>query len=85
LKAVTKQLAKARIYVKLEGDIQALEQKVAEAQTIVEDVGDPPRKFVKVAKRVKLVPNNTHRLGQGGIPSHKATFVSTLCCFHVAI
>ncbi len=45
---------------------------------MVDEVGDPPLKFLKAAERVKLVPNTTHRLGQGGIPGLKATFVSTL-------
>jgi hypothetical protein len=39
---------------------------------------DPPLKFLKAIKRVKLVPPTTHRLGQGGIPGLKAAFVSTL-------
>ncbi len=41
-------------------------------------VGDPPLKFLKAVERVKLVPNTTHRLGQGGILGLKAAFVSTL-------
>ncbi len=45
---------------------------------MADEVGDPPLKFLKAAERVKMVPNTTHRLGQGGIPGLKATFVSTL-------
>jgi len=45
---------------------------------MVDEVGDPPLKFLKAAKRVKLVPNTTHRLGQGGILGFKVAFVSTL-------
>jgi hypothetical protein len=45
---------------------------------VVDEVGDTPLKFLKAAERVKLVPNTTHRLGQGGIPGLKAAFVSTL-------
>jgi len=58
--------------------MKALELKVAECQLVVDEVGDPPLKFLKAAERVKLVPNTTHRLGQGGIPGLKAAFVSTL-------
>jgi hypothetical protein len=43
----------------------------------VDEVGDPPLKFLKATERVKLVPNTTHRLGQGSIPGLKAAFVST--------
>jgi hypothetical protein len=45
-------------------------------------VGDPPLKFFKAVERMKLVPNTTHRLGQGGIPGLKAAFVSTLPLLH---
>jgi len=45
---------------------------------MVDEVSDPPLKFFKATERVKLVPNTTHRLGQGGIPGLKAAFVSTL-------
>jgi hypothetical protein len=45
---------------------------------VVDEVGDPPLKFLKAAERVKLVPNTTHMLGQGGIPGLKAAFVNTL-------
>jgi hypothetical protein len=45
---------------------------------MVDEVGDPPLKFLKAAEWVKLVPPTTHRLGQGGIPGLKAAFVSTL-------
>jgi hypothetical protein len=43
---------------------------------VVDEVGDPPLKFLKAAERVKLVPPTTHRLGQGGIPSLKVAFVT---------
>ncbi len=56
--------------------------KLAECQLMVDEVGDPPLKFLKAAKRVKLVANTTHRLGQGGIPDLKAAFVSTLPLLH---
>jgi predicted RNA-binding Zn ribbon-like protein len=81
LKEITKQLAKAkkaREFGRSDRDLKALELKLAECQSVVDEVGDPPLKFLKVAERVKLVPPTTHRLGQGGIPGLKATFVSTL-------
>jgi len=81
LKEVTEQLAKAkkaREFGRSDRDLKALELKVAECQSVVDEVGDPPLKFLKAAKRVKLVPNTTHMLGQGGIPGLKAAFVSTL-------
>jgi hypothetical protein len=49
---------------------------------MVDEVGDPPLKFLKAAERVKLVSNTAHRLGQGGILGLKATFVSTLPLLH---
>jgi hypothetical protein len=49
---------------------------------VVDEVGDPPLKFLKVAERVKLVPSTTHRLGQGGIPGLKVAFVSILLLLH---
>jgi hypothetical protein len=81
LKEVTEQLAKAKKakeFGRFDRDLKALELKVAECQLVVDEVGDPPLKFLKAAERVKLVPNTTHRLGQGGIPGFKAAFVSTL-------
>ncbi len=81
LKEVTEQLAKAkkaREFGRSDRDLKALELKVAKCQSVVDEVGDPPLKFLKAAERMKLVPNTTHRLGQGGIPGLKATFVSTL-------
>jgi hypothetical protein len=62
--------------------MKALELKLAECQSVVDEVGDPPLKFLKAAERVKLVPNTIHRLGQGGIPGLKAAFVSTLPLLH---
>jgi hypothetical protein len=81
LKEITKQLAKAkkaREFGRSDRDLKALELKLAECQLVVDEVGDPPLKFLKAAERVKMVPNTTHRLGQGGIPGLKAAFVSTL-------
>jgi len=81
LKEVTEQLAKAkkaREFGRSDRDLKALELKVAKCQSVVDKVSDPPLKFLKAAKQVKLVPNTTHRLGQGGIPGLKAAFVSTL-------
>ncbi len=85
LKEITEQLAKAkkaREFGRSDRDLKALELKLVECQLVVDEVGDPPLKFLKAAKRVKLVPNTTHRLGQGGIPSLKVTFVSTLPLLH---
>jgi len=81
LKEITKQLAKAkkaRKFGRFDRDLKALELKLAECQSVVDEVGDPPLKFLKATERVKMVPNTTHRLGQGGIPGLKTTFVSTL-------
>ncbi len=81
LKEITKQLAKAkkaREFGRSNRDLKALELKLAKCQLVVDEVGDPPLKFLKAAERVKMVPNTTHRLGQGGIPGLKAAFVNTL-------
>ncbi len=85
LKEITKQLAKAkkaREFGRSNRDLKALELKLTECQSVVDEVGDPPLKFLKAAERVQLVPNTTHRLGQGGIPGLKAAFVSTLPLLH---
>ncbi len=85
LKEITEQLAKAskvREFGRSDRDLKALELKLAECQSVVDEVGDPPLKFLKAVERVKLVPPTTHRLGQGGIPSLKAAFISTLPFFH---
>jgi predicted RNA-binding Zn ribbon-like protein len=85
LKEITKQLAKAkkaRESGRFDHDLKALELKLAKCQSVVDKVGDPPLKFLKAAERVKLVPPTTHRLGQGGIPGLKTTFVSTLPLLH---
>ncbi|CAK9277044.1 unnamed protein product [Sphagnum jensenii] len=77
LKEITEQLAKAkkaRESGRSDRDLKALELKLAECQLVVDEVGDPPLKFLKAAERVKLVPPTTHRLGQGGIPGLKAAF-----------
>jgi hypothetical protein len=85
-KEITEQLAKvkkARKFGRSDRDLKALELKLAECQSVVDEVGDPPLKSLKAAERVKLVPNTTHRLGQGGIPGLKAVFVSTLPLLHL--
>ncbi|CAM6017176.1 unnamed protein product [Sphagnum balticum] len=77
LKEITEQLAKAskaREFGRSDRDLKALELKLAECQSVVDKVGDPPLKFLKAAERVKLVPPTTHRLGQGGIPGLKVAF-----------
>jgi len=81
LKEITKQLAKAkkaREFGRSDRDLKALELKLVECQSMVDEVGDPPLKFFKATERMKMVPNTTHRLGQGGILGLKAAFVSTL-------
>jgi len=85
LKEIIEQLAKttkAKEFRRSDRDLKALELKLVECQSMVDKVGDPPLKFLKAAERVKLVPNTTHRLGQGGIPGFKATFVNTLSLLH---
>jgi hypothetical protein len=85
LKEITEQLAKAKKARELgrsNRDLNALELKLVECQSVVDEVGDPPLKFLKAAERVKLVPPTTHRLGQGGIPGLKAAFVSTFPLLH---
>jgi hypothetical protein len=85
LKEIIEQLAKAKKARELgrsDRDLKALELKLAECQLVVDEVGDPPLKFLKAAERMKLVPPTTHRLGQGGIPGLKAAFVSTLPLLH---
>jgi predicted RNA-binding Zn ribbon-like protein len=85
LKEITEQLAKAKKVRELgrpDRDLKALELKLAECQSVVDEVGDPPLKFLKAAERVKLVPPTTHMLGQGGILGLKAAFVSTLPLLH---
>jgi hypothetical protein len=85
LKEITEQLAKAskaREFGRFDRDLKALELKLAECQSVVDEVGDPPLKFLKAAEQVKLVSPTTHRLGQGGIPGLKVAFVSTLPLLH---
>jgi hypothetical protein len=85
LKEITKQLAKAKKAQesgRSDRDLKALELKLAECQSVVDEVGDPPLKFLKAVERVKLVPPTTHRLGQGGILGLKAAFVSILRTLH---
>ncbi|CAK9221953.1 unnamed protein product [Sphagnum troendelagicum] len=79
LKEIIEQLAKAKKARELgmsDRDLKALEVKLAECQSVVDEVGDPPLKFLKAVERVKLVPPTTHRLGQGGIPGLKAAFIT---------
>ncbi|CAK9226187.1 unnamed protein product [Sphagnum troendelagicum] len=79
LKEIIEQLAKAKKARELgrsDRDLKALEVKLAECQSVVDEVGDPPLKFLKATERVKLVPPTTHRLGQGGIPGLKAAFIT---------
>jgi hypothetical protein len=85
LKEITEQLAKAKKARELgrsDRDLKALELKLVECQSVVDEVSDPPLKFLKAVERVKLVPPTTHRLGQGGIPGLKVAFVSTLPLLH---
>ncbi len=85
MKEITEQLAKAKKARELgrsDRDLKALELKLVECQSVVDEVGDPPLKFLKAVERVKLVPPTTHRLGQGGIPGLKVAFVSTLPLLH---
>ncbi len=85
LKEITEQLAKAkkaREFGRSDRDLKALELKLAECQSVVDEVGDPPLKFLKATERVKLAPPTTHRLGQAGILGLKAAFVSTLSLLH---
>ncbi len=66
LKEITEQLAKAKKakeFRRSDRDLKVLELKLAECQSMVDEVSDPPLKFLKAAERVKLVPNTTHRLG----------------------
>ncbi|CAK9869661.1 unnamed protein product [Sphagnum jensenii] len=81
LKEIIEQLAKAKKakeFGRFDCDLKALELKLAECESVMDEVGDPPLKFLQAAERVKIVPNTTHRLGQGGIPGLKAAFISTL-------
>ncbi len=85
LKEITEQLTKAKKARELgrsDRDLKALELKLAECQSVVDEVGDPPLKFPKATERMKLVPPATHRLGQGDIPGRKTAFVSTLPLLH---
>ncbi|CAK9201517.1 unnamed protein product [Sphagnum troendelagicum] len=53
LKEITEQLAKAkkaREFGRSDRDLKALELKLAECQSMVDEVGDPPLKFLKAAE-----------------------------------
>jgi hypothetical protein len=85
LKEIIEQLAKAkkaREFGRSDRDLKALELKLFECQSVVDEVGDPPLKFLKAVERVKLVPPTTHRLGQGGIPGFKVAYLSILPLLH---
>ncbi len=85
LKEIIEQLTKAKKARELgrsDRDLKAMELKLVECQSVVDEVGDPPLKFLKAVERVKLVPPTTHRLRQGGIPGLKAAFFSTLPLLH---
>jgi predicted RNA-binding Zn ribbon-like protein len=61
LKEITEQLAKAkkaRKFGRSNCDLKALELKLAECRSVVDEVGDPPLKFLKAAERVKQVEIN---------------------------
>ncbi|CAM6089942.1 unnamed protein product [Calypogeia fissa] len=55
-------------------DLKTLESLLTNRQQTVAQVGDPPSKFLKAAKRVIDKPPTHHRLGQGGLPGLKAAF-----------
>ncbi|CAM6119676.1 unnamed protein product [Calypogeia fissa] len=55
-------------------DLRTLESLLAHRQKIAQQVGDPPNKFLKAAKRVTDKPPTVHRLGQGSLPGLKAPF-----------
>jgi hypothetical protein len=59
-------------------DLSLLEQKVSELQSVVDEVGKPPAKFLQAAQRISSRPKTTHKLGQGGLPCLKSEFVSPL-------
>ncbi len=63
---------------KFDWDLKRLEQKVNQMQKVVDEEGEPPKKFLQAAARVSLHPKTTHRMGQGGLPGLKAAFVSAL-------
>ncbi len=53
LKEITEQLAKAlkvRDFGRSDRDLKALELKLAECQSMVDKVGDPPLKFLKAVE-----------------------------------
>jgi hypothetical protein len=81
LVAAQEKLAKAKRAKeagKSDRDLKPLEQKVNQMQKVVEEEGEPPKKFLQAAARVSLRPKTTHRMGQGGLPGLKAAFVSAL-------
>jgi hypothetical protein len=83
LKESTEQLAKATKVRRPDRDLKALEKKLDKHQAVVDEVGNPPAKFVTTVERVKNTPNTIHRLGQGDTLSLKVAFLSILCLFHV--
>ncbi|CAM6097969.1 unnamed protein product [Calypogeia fissa] len=77
LKELEETMAKARKAIeagKSVRDLRTLESLLAHRQQIVKQVGDPPNKFFKAAKRVSDKPPTLQRLGQGGLPGLKAAF-----------
>jgi hypothetical protein len=83
LKESTEHLAKATKAKRPDDDLKALKKKLNEHQAVVDEVGNPPTKFVTAVEKVKNTPNTIHRLGQGGTLSLTTTFMSILCLFHV--
>ncbi len=58
LKEITEHLAKAkkaREFGRSDRDLKALELKLIECQSVVDEVGDPPLKFLKATERMKMV------------------------------
>ncbi|KAH8971428.1 hypothetical protein BDL97_02G141700 [Sphagnum fallax] len=68
LKEITEQLAKAKKakeFRRSDRDLKVLELKLAECQSMVDEVGDPPLKFLKAAERVKLASEGESESSQG--------------------
>ncbi|CAK9264691.1 unnamed protein product [Sphagnum jensenii] len=68
MKEITEQLTKAkkaREFGRSDRDLKALELKLAECQSVVDEVGDPPLKFLKAAERVKLAFEGESESSQG--------------------
>jgi len=77
LLGIAKEQAKRAVEAGKTGrELREVEAKVAECQKVVEEVGEPPSKFIQAAERVNKTPNFVHKLGQGGLPGLKSAFVS---------